>query len=280
MRLFTGQVPTNYRPHTSRTRRALVVAGLMVAVAVLAIATPASADPVPIGTFAYESNFADVRTPISGMAGFDGIAFFTPGAGTPIDLFELAVSPGIEVVYPGVVFSIDSGFVALSTLVVDSNASGGADFGDDVFTSLGGGSFSFTQGGDLLLGGTFDSATFTAKWGGRSGGVITSDPGGLDLFPGSAFIFEGGTHVDAILDPEGFSLGLASIPLPGVTTTAGVMLAPTIFAADMLPFGVANGSVNTSGELTVIPEPSTMAMTVLGVVGLALGAWRKRKSTV
>jgi hypothetical protein len=278
MRLFTGQVPTNYTPHTSRKRRAVVIAGLMVAVAVLAIATPASADPVPIGTFEYESSFADIHTPISGMAGFDGTSFFTPGPGTPIDLLELHVHPGIEVVYPGVVFSIDSGFVALSTLVVDSNASGAADFGDDVFTSLSGGSFSFTQAGDLLLGGTFDSATFTAKWGGRSGGLITSDPGGLDLFPGPAFVFENGTHVESIMDPEGFSLGLSSIPLPGVTTSAGVMLTPTIFLADLSPFAISNGSVTTSGEMTVIPEPSTMVTALLGVAGLALGVWRKRRS--
>ncbi len=270
----------------NNSHRGLAAAVLLAFIVSPWLAESAEAGHVPPGAYTYDSDYSDINAPpmIVGIAGFDGTNFFTPGPGVPIDTLEVALNNGVTEDYPDVVFSIDSGFQEVGSAVFDANNSGVIDIGDDVFTSIGSGSFSFKQYGVLLLGGNFESATFSAKIGGSSGAIVTSDPGGLDLFPGPAFKFDGGAFVEDILDQEGFAINLTSIPqgsvavaLPGVQIFAGPPAA--IFASDLLPFGVSNGSVNTSGAITVgvIPEPSTLTLGLVGLLGLAGYALRRRR---
>ena len=257
---------------------------LFACVAVLLSAAPLAAENVPPGDYSYDSDFADVNSPppITGIAGFDGSNFFTPGVGSPIDTFRVVLSGGLTPTFPDVIFSIDSGFEALGTIVIDVNLTGMIDAGDDVSTRVGPGTFSFTLGGQLLLGGSFDSASFTAKFGGASGALVTSVPGGLDLFPGPAFQFDGGTFVEDIFGQEGFAINLTSIPEPFVATgLPGIEVfdgPPAIFTSNLLEFGVSNGSVNTSGMMTVgIPEPSTLALGLVSLLGLVACGHRRRR---
>ena len=263
-----------------------LAAALMLAIIVSPwMATSAEAAHVPPGTYTYDSNYSDINAPpmIVGIAGFDGTNFFTPGPGIPIDTLEVAIGNGETEDYPDVVFSIDSGFQEVGTTVIDANGSGTINDGDDVSTVIGPGTFSFKQYGVLLIGGNFDNATFSATIGGSSGTVFASDPKGLDLFPGPAFKFDGGTFVENILDQEGFGFNLTSIPqgsvsvaLPGTKVFDGP---PAFFISDLLPFGVSNGSVNTSGTIKVgvIPEPSTITLGLVGLLGLAGYSLRRRR---
>ena len=131
----------------------------------------------------------------------------------------------------------------------------------------------------MILGGTFDAASFAAIWGGSAGQLSTSSPGGLNLFPGPGFVFDGGTYVGDITGSVGFSLGLSNISAAGIKTATTPLSEPAtgIFIADLLPFAVSNGSVNTSGTLHIIPEPSSFVLAAIGLVGL-VGIVRRKRS--
>lgn len=254
--------------------RSLVCAPFRIAIFIAVLSSVVRADIVPPGVYPYDSSYADINAPVVGIAGFNGANFFTPGVGVPIDTLSVSLSLGLfSQQYPNTVFSIDSGFAEVSTIVADTNGSTTIDFGDSVFTTIGSGAFSFRQAGILVLGGTFTGGTFTAQIGGASGATISSDTGGLDLFPGPAFDFDNGTYVSQILDPEGFAINLTSIPAPGVQA-APLFGFGGFFVADLLPFGLSNGSVTTSGVAIVVPEPSGCVL-LLGM--LPMIAWRVRR---
>jgi len=42
------------------------------------LSSAALADNVPVGVYPYDSGFADINAPVVGVAGFNGINFFTP----------------------------------------------------------------------------------------------------------------------------------------------------------------------------------------------------------
>jgi hypothetical protein len=258
------------------------------ATSVLSIgAKPAAADPVPIGDYDFFSNFSDVTIPpaITGIAGLHvdlaipATKFFTPGAGVPIDTLSFVIDSTISVEYTDVVFSIDSGFEEIRTYVVDLDGSASIT-PDDLFTSqFSQGEFSFKKGGQLLLGGTFDFAQVGGFWGGIVINLGTDDSNmrGLDLYPGPAFVFENGTYVSDISGTESFTISLVGIIGGVTTTTPGTMAAPGIYIADLIPFPASRGSVNTTGTLHVIPEPSSLALAAIGLVAL-VGVARRRKS--
>ena len=93
-------------------------AAVALAIALFALGgSCALADPVPIGDFEYDSDYSDINRPppITGIAGFNGTSFFTPGLTSPIDTLSFAISPDIDVTFTDVIFSIDSGFGEIRT---------------------------------------------------------------------------------------------------------------------------------------------------------------------
>jgi len=252
--------------------------GPMIAALACLLGTQAPAASVPVGIYSYDSDFADIIAPVAGVASFTGANLVTPGAGVPIDNLDVTLASGLfDHQYSNVVFSIDSGFAELATFVFDLNANSAIDAGDSVLMNLGPGAFSFKQAGVLILGGTFSGGAFTGQIGGARGAAISSDTGALDLFPGPAFMFDNGTFVSQIGDAEGFAINLTSIPLSGIQAAPLADLGNGVFLADLLPFGVSNGSVNTSGIAVVVPEPSSWMLMGLGCLVLARGATLRRR---
>jgi len=256
--------------------RKIITAGALTAA--LALSTAQAASPAP-GQYEYSSGFSD-RNPSQDIAEFDGSAFTLAESGSPVDGFSVTLDDGTNQVltqnFGDATFSI-SGANPLqeqNTILVDSNMNGTADAGELVSTTLSGASFQFTDNdnsGAVILEGSFDSAGFVSHIDQNSGSISVS---GLDIMPGAGFVFDNGNSVDSIA-ADGFQISLNSIT--GGVSVNNVSGSGIARDADLDSFAPANGSVSTSGDAEVVPEPASLALFGAGVGLIALGQRRRRR---
>lgn len=246
------------------------VAALAIALAMFSLIfspTAAWAVVVPPGPHSFDGNL-----PGNGFVSFDGTSLMTPAV-APTATFGVSIDSGaLQQNYPSSSFHILGGFSVTSAFVQDGG--GTINPGDNIFGSIGSGSFNFTDTFGTILSGSFTSATFTTSVGATAGSVQTSNISGLVLTPGPAFTFDS-SFVSAIaLAPTGFSISLSSIPGGIAATAIGAPLGPFIPAA-ILAFDPSSGSAVVSGKMTVVPEPGSLALLSFGAFALAIPAWRR-----
>lgn len=255
----------------SRAQAFLRLAALsLLALTVLSAHNSAWAVIVPPGPHKFDTNLPGIS-----FVGYDGANFFTPVVapkstmGVSIDLGALNHS------YPNSEFHIDSGFKVLSSFLFDPSATGTIAAGEALFVSVGAGSFHINDAIGTILSGTFTSATFTSAFTSTAGSLSSSNINGLVLTPGPAFKFDGGTFVSAIApSPTGFSISLSSIP-GGVSVVGPTGPGLSFIPVTLSPFALSVGSTVVSGNMTVVPEPSTFALAAVAGVGMIY--WRRRR---
>jgi hypothetical protein len=258
-----------------------IVQSLLGQVPALAIATvvflllvapgTARAVIVPAGSHTFDANL-----PGNAFVAFDGTKFSTPAL-PPTSTLGVSIDGGLLFQgYPSTSVTIISGFSVTSVYVMDPTLSGSIAPGDAVFGSIGPGAFSISDGVGVILTGSFTSATLTSAVGATAGSLTASTINGLVLTPGPAFTFDT-TFVSAIApSPAGFSISLSSIPLGVSAVPAGPPIGPFI-PASLLPMAPSSGSTVVSGVMTVVPEPSTLTLGALGLIGTMAIAIRKRR---
>ena len=223
---------------------------------------------VPAGPHTFDANL-----PGNGFVSFDGTKFITPAS--PPKTLGVSIDGGaLFQPYPLSSLTITSGFAVTSLYVVDPG--GIIAPGDPIFGLVGPGTFSISDGLGVIMTGSFASGTWTSAVGATAGSLSASDINGLVLTPGPAFTFDT-SYVSSIAPlPTGFSISLSSIPLGVAAVPAGPPIA-TFIPATLLPFGPSTGSTVVSGVMTVVPEPSTLTLGALGLIGTMAIAIRKRR---
>lgn len=239
------------------------------------IFSPASlwAVVVPAGSYSFNGNL-----PGNAFVSFTGTAFTTPSV-TPTSTFGVTLNPGSLVQnYPLSSFHIDSGFGITSAYILDPSLTNTIAPGDALFATIGGGTSTFhiSDAAGIILSGSFTSATFTAAEGATAGSLSASTINGLVLTPGPAFTFDT-SFVSAIAAPTGFSISLSSIPSAGglAATSTGAQVGAFI-PVSIAAFGLSSGSTVVSGQVTVVPEPSTIILAGFGALILLGASWKRR----
>jgi hypothetical protein len=113
--------------------------------------------------------------------------------------------------------------------------------------------------GQNILSGSFSDATFGA---GTSLTLSASN-----AFNGETLTFTSGVIKSSILDPKAMSLSLADVT-PFVGTTDGSLSSFT---------GSIAGTFSASPRVTGVPEPGAASMMLLGLAGIGVAAWRRRR---
>lgn len=181
-----------------------------------------------------------------------GVIMYAPGGGGPFPGLLVTVSTGIsKPVYP------IPGAIDLNSIDVTSTSAGV----NDLFLKFSDTDFVFPQGSSTSL--------------------VMSLGGTLTGLPGSTITFDGyedntntifgttGLHVGpAGFGPGAFSAqqGIGSSPVAPYSLTEVVTIHFTGF-----------GAASFDTELKVVPEPATLTLLGLGVLGLGACAWRRRK---
>lgn len=240
----------------------------LLALGVLLASSNAWAVIVPAGSHTFDGNL-----PGTAFVSFDGTEFITPGS-APTNTFGVSIDAGaLHQDYPSSSFVIDSGFHVTSSFVLDPSMTGTVAPGEAIFSSVGSGAFHISDSFGIILSGSFTNATFASSVAATAGSLNSSNANGLVLTPGPAFTFDTSFVSSIAAIPTGFTLSLSSIP-GGVAVTSPIGVGLFI-PVTLSSFDFSNGSSGVSGEITVVPEPSAIALMGFGAMTLAVGAYRR-----
>lgn len=260
-------------PSCARGQRqhTIIIAAL---VSLLALASMSFAVDVPNGTWSGTIDLPGTSF-VSGALSFDGSNFATPGS-PPTTTAEATMAAFAPQAYANAHFEILSGFSSLSTTVFDDDISGTISLNDYFVATIGSGSFRIITDGQVLVTGSFTSASLEGEIGATTGTLSSQNTNGLSLTSGPGFDFDN-TQVQSIVAQQ-LNAAISSVPGGGFGASGGSLSAGpgSVFTgASLSAFGLSDMDMNINGDFEVVPEPTTLAL--LGMGTLAMIRRRSRK---
>jgi hypothetical protein len=222
----------------------------------------------------------------TGVLAFDGVAgdFYTTPSPLPTDTLHLQLNDGSSVYdyyFSSVSFQIDNGLSVTSTKIYSHNPVAPVA-GDTLISTIGASTLEFDQGSTLALQVQFNSATLNGSLGQNGFTIIAGSSAGVTLTAGPALALGPDTQITGISSPQGLTLTLSSTS--GLSVSSPVLIGTVpldIYSAHLDSLPAAQGTVSTSGtytvsNTTVVPEPASAGLLVLGMMLSSLRRPRRR----
>lgn len=226
---------------------------LFIAIAMLYLAAPANADPVPY-------------VPPVVTVGNYNLLPNTPGQMIPFYVTGIVPNDGIT---PGAIDSVQS---MILSAAINNGGVGWPQYGGTP--------------GPKITG--FDALSGPSIWvppnslGPHYSQTVYLEPqlGQFEVFPvdlGAWVNVTGGLFGNLIVDTTGFTSGTYSLKLSGNGGIVQEEIGPTTFHTYFEPTFIYQYFDGTAGQITIVPEPSSVVLATIGLIGLAAWGWRRKR---